>query len=82
MINTNLRFHFHGGQTSLFRDLTDEVVKQIFDMLKDSRIESFVIGSQWLNKNGIITVYPEVADKVPGEDNESEISMSEPDVAA
>ena len=69
-MTTNLRFHFHGGQTSLFKDLTEEVVKNILAALQDSRVDSFVIGNQWINKSGIITVFPEldpVVQEVPAE---------------
>lgn len=65
MANTNLRFYFHGGQSSVFADLSDEVVNRIFEMLSDSRVESITMrhenGQQWINKSGIITVFPEVA---------------------
>lgn len=70
MTKTSLRFHFHGGQTSLFKDLDDDMVKKVLEALQDTRIESFVIGNQWINKNGIITVFPEpLVQEVPAETN-------------
>lgn len=82
---TNLRFHFHGAQNTLFKDLTEDQVKNIFAVLNDSRVESFQVGQQWINKYGIITVYPEVdsvVQEIPAEPAAGESSMPQPDSAA
>jgi hypothetical protein len=61
MSNMNLKFHFQGGQVSIFKDLDEDFIKNIYNILQDTRQETLVIGSQWMNKSGIITVYPEMA---------------------
>lgn len=64
MSNINLKFHFHGGITSVFKDIDEETHKKLYEILQDVRHDSLCIGQQWINKNGIITVYPEVAEEV------------------
>lgn len=67
---TSLRFYFDGNQTTVFKDLDADTIQKIMNTLNDSRVDSFMLGQQWINKNAIITVLPEleqVAQEVPTE---------------
>lgn len=63
MSNITLKFQFKDGVSTLYKDVPKEDCEKIFTALQDSRHDCILIGSQWINKNGLLTVFPEVANE-------------------